>query len=199
MKPVQVQMYMCGNSGCGRKHVQMKYAEECCECSKCGEPKGHNMGGQSTCNKCQEQLWRERDMATLLNAKQVPYHNGMVLHDNSDHYFEDDDAIFCHLNDNYDSIKDFPDYFFVSEKVVGVELDMHEVVANYVENNHHEEAMDHIEFLGPLQRYVDIWCQRQTVTSFNSTTSEIVSVADLIKELKMEFEFEEDPVLKTDI
>lgn len=189
MNPAIVNMYMCSN--CGMKHMQYEWAVRCCICSDCGEVKKHPRQ-QTKCDPCRDKASAKRERDRISKAKFVAYDGNMVLHNDSDKYFYDEDQIFEFLQYDHESLEELPEYLFVATKVTGFTLDMQEVVQNALENEHHEDAIDEVEMLGSLQNYVNTWCQRQTVTSYSPDMEQKILVTDLVRELKIQFEGDEN-------
>ena len=192
-KPTEVTYYKCGNPDCNRSSVftNMGNAEQCCVCSTCGKKIDHNYGNRQ-CNKCMTAASDNRRWEKMGNAELVPYEEGMVLHDNDDKFFYDDDGLYCHFTDDYDSLEDLPEYMYVATKIVGVTLDAYSTVERSVEDRHYEDAMENVEFLGSLQHCLDVWCERQDIVSYAPDNTKKISVKDWIKANNITFDFEEE-------
>jgi len=131
----------------------------------------------------------KRKLEKEQKAELVAYEEGMVLF-NDNRFLTEEDEIHAYF-DNFESKEDIPEFLFVAEITRGIYLDAHQIVQDYVENYHHEDAMEVIDFLPSLQNYLDIWCKRQEITSWSECYKQKVSTNELLKLLDYKFKVDD--------
>lgn len=157
-------------------------AEKCCICPECGKPKGHRYGN-SECEKCRPIIWARRDAARMAKLKTVPYEISMVLNDDGDRFFFDDDDLCCYLEDL--DIEDRPEFLLVCE---ANELSMcaYGIVESALDE-HYEDAGDCInkEQYAELQSHLDTFCKDVGIKTWSPDNKRKVSVQDIVKTLEV--------------
>lgn len=184
MKAEIIEAYKCGI--CKRKAFAEKLkADNCCQCDVCGKPKGHTM--QNTeCDSCRPQKWAERSWKRLERMETIPYMSGMVLNDDNEKYFFDDDSIWCWL-DSFDCAENVPDYLLICRKDE-LNIDASDVAEHYISDDHYEDAMDNVgrDDLVRLQLALDEFCKSVKIVSWYENSKEKVSVKEIIQRLNYE-------------
>src|SRR5690606_21103686 len=111
------------------------------------------------------------DASRLMKATVHENWNGWITPDgDEDRYFSDVE----HMLDHYHS-QIVPAWVFIT-KEIPFQFDIWEALESYLEDDHHEDALDHLVACDDLEKAFDAWKAKQTLTSYMSDYSGIVVI-----------------------
>lgn len=148
-----------------------EFAEACCKCRTCGiELEPHH----SQCQPCRDKEWREREEKREAERRAKAQH--VPLESFTDYVFLGEN-----VEDDHDLIREWCDEHGAdavwAASPYSMTIDAERIVEDAL-GNHHEDASESIstEALTELQVFLDGWCERNRVTSYEEDHSILVVV-----------------------
>ena len=158
-KPVAL---ACGKCGLVYSLNTPTRAEECCVPPTCGKCGAEVRRPWTTCTDCRRTARNEKDATYRKNATVVEWDGGIVYDPQGDRWLSDPEEV-----DDYEV-----EYAFAT-KPYRLRLDAESIVEGALEE-HHEDAEVTPGLVEELQAYLDAWCERADVTSYEVDYGRVV-------------------------
>lgn len=179
------EIWACGE--CGSLHtpwnssdVPKMRAAECClqKYCECGGKLERGMTG-AKCWTCRTFERREKKLA---EAQEIDWFDGPVYDDSSDKYWESVSDFIDWANDQEgEDRENIPEWLNPCTSKGFHRLDAMECIGSYLEDQHHEDAHDHLKDVEGLQKFLNEWCDKQNLVTWNADDSKKISVKALLE------------------
>lgn len=176
MEPIKKDCYQC--TKCDHAYFSERKANNCCLCTDCGKPR--NTTSSLSCDDCRNKNSAKSYHSRIEKMETVDWKKDMVLTDDNDNYFFDDDDLYCRLENLDDD--EMPDFLFVCDSTK-LEIDADDVLERELEE-HFEDACDHVIDAEGLRNYINSWCEKQTIKSWQGSGKQKVDVQSIVAEFK---------------
>ncbi len=186
------QIWACGECGLlhtpgnGDSSPAWQRANDCCRQFYC--ECGNKIEAGYIGPKCSPCNSAERDARRIEKAEEIDDHDGPIYDDGRERYYSGLDEFMDWLTDALEDGQDedelsLPEWVYPCTVKPFGPLDASSVVENEL-CDHHEDA--EVDDLDELQAFLDTWCAKQTLASWEPDFDKKISVAKLIESIRAE-------------